>query len=276
LIDEEQSSKDDSDSESESASASSDSDSESSNDNGEEKRIRAYVASIFEKNKENPEKIPSTQEEDIITLPSETLPPLPRLDPGKLPPPYIRLGKTRFDGPISIRDPDVELALAAAASHSAPAPPIPPPELTSSGKPLTKRQKKELKHVTSGPDWFDLPAPSEADLPRLYREVEALRLRNQLDSKRFYRKDEGEGQGIKGLPKFFAIGTILPSTTPFGTASSDNLTRANRKRTLVDELVDDAEAKRYAKKKFEDLQSVRGAKGRNTLHAKQAMRRRKW
>jgi hypothetical protein len=72
------------------------------------------------------------------------------------------------------------------------------------------------------------------------------------------------------------IGTILPSTTPFGTASSDNLTRANRKRTLVDELVDDAEAKRYAKKKFEDLQSVRGARGRNTLHAKLAMRRGKW
>jgi hypothetical protein len=152
----------------------------------------------------------------------------------------------------------------------------------------------QLKHVTSGPDWFDLPAPAEADLPRLYREVEALRLRNQLDSKRFYKKDEGEGKGIKGLPKFFAvcllfrkrvcvlklstleIGTILPSTTPFGTASSDNLTRANRKRTLVDELVDDSEAKRYAKRKFEDLQSVRNARGRNTLHAKQAMRRGKW
>jgi hypothetical protein len=39
----------------------------------------------------------------------------------------------------------------------------------------------------------------------LYREVEALRLRNQLDPKRFYRKDEGEGKGIKGLPKYFAV-----------------------------------------------------------------------
>jgi hypothetical protein len=35
--------------------------------------------------------------------------------------------------------------------------------------------------------------------------VEALRLRNQLDPKRFYRKDEGEGRGIKGLPKYFAV-----------------------------------------------------------------------
>ncbi|KAF8158322.1 Fcf2 pre-rRNA processing-domain-containing protein [Crassisporium funariophilum] len=198
------------------------------------------------------------------------------LDPGYLPRPYIQLGATRFDGPSSVRDPDVELAANAASSHSVPAPPIPPPELTKSGKPLTKKQKKELKHITSGPDWFDLPAPAEADLPRLYREVEALRLRNQLDSKRFYKKDEGEGKGIKGLPKYFAIGTIIPSTTPFGTASGDNLTRANRKRTLVDELVDDAEAKRYAKKKFEDLQSARGAKGKNTLRAKQALRKGKW
>ncbi|KAK7048261.1 Fcf2 pre-rRNA processing-domain-containing protein, partial [Favolaschia claudopus] len=129
---------------------------------------------------------------------------------------------------------------------------------------------------TAGPSWFDLPAPAEADLPRLHREVEALRLRNHLDPKRFYRKDEGEGKGIKGLPKHFAIGTIVPSSTPFGTQSADNLTRSQRKRTLVDELVDDAEAKRYAKRKFEDLQAVRGAKGRNTLHAKKALRRSKW
>jgi len=64
-----------------------------------------------------------------------------------------------------------------------------------------------LKHKTAGPDWFDLPAPSESDLPKMYREVEALRLRNQLDPKRFYKKDEGEGMGIKGLPKYFAVGT---------------------------------------------------------------------
>lgn len=215
-------------------------------------------------------------QEDVITLDSDSRPPMPSLDPGILPTPYFELGQSRFDGPSSIRDPDTELAEKASSSRSAPAPPIPPPELTSSGKPLTKKQKKELKQRTAGPDWFDLPAPSEADLPRLHREVEALRLRNQLDPKRFYRKEEGEGKGIKGLPKYFAIGTILPSSTPFGTASGDNLTRANRKRTLVDELVDDAEAKRYAKKKFEELQSVRGARGRNTLHAKRAMRRGKW
>lgn len=68
----------------------------------------------------------------------------------------------------------------------------------------------------------------------------------------------------------------MPSTTPFGTASSDNLTRAERKRTIVDELVDDAEAKRYAKKKFGDLQAVRAAKGRGTLAKRRQARKPKW
>jgi hypothetical protein len=71
-----------------------------------------------------------------------------------------------------------------------------------------------LKGKTAGPKWFDLPAPAEADLPRLYKEYEALRLRNQLDPKRFYRKDPGEGRGIKGLPKHFAV-RFHPDSTIF-------------------------------------------------------------
>ena len=151
----------------------------------------------------------------------------------------------------------------------------------------------KLKEKTAGPKWFDLPAPVEADRPRLYKEYEALRLRNQLDPKRFYRKDPGEGRGIKGLPKHFAvrtfenhlliffslnsqIGTIIPTSTPFGGPSVDSLPRSARKRTLVDELVDDAEARHYAKRKFNELQSSRAAKGRGTLAARYASRKPKW
>ncbi|KAF7299050.1 rRNA-processing protein fcf2 [Mycena indigotica] len=192
-----------------------------------------------------------------------------------LPEPYLTLGQRKID-PFTFRDPAVQAAEQASSSFVVPAPPVPPPEIGKSGKAMTKRERKALRKQTAGSDWFDLPAPAEADLPRLYREVESLRLRNQLDPKRFYRKEEGEGKGIKGLPKYFAIGTILPSSTPFGIASAENLSRAKRKRTLVDELVDDAEAKRYAKRKFDDLQAVKGAKGRNTLHDKKAKRRPKW
>jgi hypothetical protein len=72
------------------------------------------------------------------------------------------------------------------------------------------------------------------------------------------------------------VGQIVATESPFGGSSNDNLPRSQRKRTLVDELIDDAEAKRYAKKKFNELQSVRGTKGKNTLRAKQALRKPKW
>ena len=44
----------------------------------------------------------------------------------------------------------------------------------------------------------------------------------------------------------------------------------------VDELVDDAEARRYAKKKFNELQTSREAKGKATLYKKRALRKPKW
>ena len=44
----------------------------------------------------------------------------------------------------------------------------------------------------------------------------------------------------------------------------------------MDELVDDAEARRYAKKKFDELQSVREAKGKKTLHKRNDLRKPKW
>ncbi|KAH9161147.1 Fcf2-domain-containing protein [Lactarius sanguifluus] len=216
--------------------------------------------------------------EEVIRLndPKSELEGLPPLDPGTLPPSYITFGKSPYDAPSAIRDLDAERVIESSSSCSVPAPPAPPPELIKSGKPLTKKEKKALKEKTTGPKWFDLPAPAEADLPRLYKEYEALRLRNQLDPKRFYRKDPGEGRGIRGLPKHFAIGTIVPTSTPFGGPSVDSIPRSARKRTLVDELVDDAEARHYAKRKFNELQSSRAAKGRGTLAARYAARKPKW
>ncbi len=75
---------------------------------------------------------------------------------------------------------------------------------------------------------------------------------------------------------FLQIGTIIPTSTPFGGPSADNLPRSARKRTLLDELVDDAEARHYAKRKFNELQASRAAKGRGTLVARNAARKPKW
>ncbi|PIL22861.1 hypothetical protein GSI_15557 [Ganoderma sinense ZZ0214-1] len=277
----------DSDSDSDSSDDSS-SDSDSDSDSGEEV-TQEFLDALLERARQNARAKAKQAavaakggEDEFIHLGSDDegeekkQKPLPPLDTSSLPAPYITLPETRTAGPSKLRDPDVELVHKAASSIQAPAAPAPPPELTKDGKRLTKKEMKKMKNKTAGPSWFDLPAPAEADLPRLHREVEALRLHKQLDPKQFYRKEPGEGKGIKGLPKHFAIGKILPTDTPFGGGSADNLPRSARKRTLVDELVDDAEAKSYAKKKFRELQTVRGARGRGTLAARKALRKPKW
>ncbi|KIJ51472.1 hypothetical protein M422DRAFT_58949 [Sphaerobolus stellatus SS14] len=264
-------------------SASSDSTSDDEESDEEEEVTQEYLNSLLEKAKiamasrreqKQKEMVVNLEEEVIILGDDEDAKPLPPLDPGpSLPKPYFKFGEGSKTS-VLVHDVDVEAIEKAARSQ--PAPPPPPPELNKDNKPLTKRQRKELRKATAGPGWFDMPAPDEAELPKLYHEVEALRLRNALDPKRFYRKEEGEGKGIKGLPKYFTIGTIIPSSTPFGTTSNENLSRSERKRTIVDELVDDTEAKRYAKKKFMDLQGVRGERGRATLAKKKAARKPKW
>jgi len=69
---------------------------------------------------------------------------LPRLNPGKLPDSYITLGAAWRDGPSAVRDLDAERTEKLSSTLAVPAPPIPPPELTNSGKPLTKKEKKSV------------------------------------------------------------------------------------------------------------------------------------
>lgn len=68
----------------------------------------------------------------------------------------------------------------------------------------------------------------------------------------------------------------MPTKTPFGEPSGGNLTRAERKRTLVEELLHDSEAKDYAKKKFKQMQEARGVNGRGQHVKKKAGMRPKW
>jgi hypothetical protein len=153
-----------SDSESESSSSSSStsgSDSDSDSD-GEPEITKEYLDSLIEKAKENARAKQisgkDNEVEEVLTLESERyahllLPsphwahsyrPIPSLDPGKLPKPYIEVGKSIHDSTVA-RDPDAERFESQTGSVLVPQPPIPPPELTKSGKPLTKKEKKEVR-----------------------------------------------------------------------------------------------------------------------------------
>ena len=60
---------------------------------------------------------------------------------------YITFGDSPHDVPSAIRDLDVERVMESSSSRSVPAPPPPPPELTKSGKPRAKKEKKEVRHL---------------------------------------------------------------------------------------------------------------------------------
>ena len=51
---------------------------------------------------------------------------------------------------------------------------------------------------TAGPKWFDMPAPEIT--PEVKRDLQLLKLRNVLDPKRFYKKDND-----RKLPKYFQV-----------------------------------------------------------------------
>ncbi|KAG9015520.1 hypothetical protein FRB94_000125 [Tulasnella sp. JGI-2019a] len=181
------------------------------------------------------------------------------LDPGpSLPAPYFSIPDRKVIPPKLIKDPGVERVQQATTL----APKIlKAPELNDAGAPLTKKEKRELRNATIGPQWFDLPAPRAADLPDMYKQVEAIRLRRAMDRKLFMRRDYGEKKGIKGLPKYFAIGKVVDTPTPFKSHDSRNLTRRERKRTAVEELLADQESRAFTKRKFIELQTKRDKKG---------------
>ncbi|KAG8807260.1 hypothetical protein FRC17_004550 [Serendipita sp. 399] len=246
----------------------------------EELYSQEYLDGLLEKAMEAAEQETSDlskgeeKEEEFIQLQDDQtdLKPLPPLDAARLvPQPYFTNIKEKRGIPELAKD----VIVGADTGASLVPPPLPPqPLINKDGKVLTKREMKELRAKQAKRGYFELPTPDAAELAKIQREAEAIRLRNSLDPKRFYRK--AAAISLKNIPKQIALGTILPTTTPFGTASTDNLTRAERKRSIVEELVEDSEARRYAKRKFDELTSVREEKGKNTLKRKRLARKRKW
>lgn len=140
--------------------------------------------------------------------------------------------------------------------------------------------KKKSKHArtvqtSTGSSWFDMPEfgasasrlatlkkQSSADsghakvtggdarlasAEQLRREVQALRMRNALDPKRFYRASAKN----QAMPKFAQLGKIIASPLE----PKAVLSRQERGRTVVEELIRDAEAASYAKRKFAESQA---------------------
>ncbi|GAB6031457.1 hypothetical protein CHUAL_009226 [Chamberlinius hualienensis] len=121
------------------------------------------------------------------------------------------------------------------------------------------RQKKKAKRIerekTKGSRWFNLPKGEMTE--EVKDDLSILQMRSTLDPKHFYKSND-----LKVLPKYFQVGTVLDS--PLDRYQS--IPKRQRKRTLVEELLADAEFKRYNKIKYSEIQQsqMRKRKGSKT------------
>ncbi|CAD0195703.1 unnamed protein product [Chrysodeixis includens] len=112
---------------------------------------------------------------------------------------------------------------------------------------VSKRKLKAIRRKerekTKGPGWFNLPAPEITE--ELKNDLNVLKMRSALDPKHFYKKND-----MEVLPKYFQVGRIMDSPLDH---ANERLTKKQRKRTMVDELLADAQFQKYNKKKYKEI-----------------------
>jgi len=126
------------------------------------------------------------------------------------------------------------------------------------GKKKMKKLKKLEKEKTKGSDWYNMPALEMTE--ERQRDLELLQMRGVLDPKRFYKKNASDN-----LPKYYQIGTIVDSAADFYT---DRVPQKDRKQTMVDELLADAEFKKFQKRKYVEIIEDKSKKQGNKFYKK--------
>ncbi|CAH1111100.1 unnamed protein product [Psylliodes chrysocephalus] len=116
------------------------------------------------------------------------------------------------------------------------------PPIDISDKKLKQQRRKE-RDLTKGSKWYGLPATELTD--EVKRDLEVLQMRSVLDPKHFYKKND-----LKVLPKYFQIGKVMDAPLDF---YNDRVPKKQRKKTLVDELLADAEFNKYNKRKYKEI-----------------------
>jgi hypothetical protein len=120
------------------------------------------------------------------------------------------------------------------------------PQLTLSdiSRRQLKKQRRKEREMTKGKKWFDLPATEMTEERK--NDLMVIQMRKVLDPKHFYK-----GSDIRGaLPKYFQVGTIVEGRADF---YSSRIPKKARKQTLVEELLADAEFRRYNKRKYTEI-----------------------
>ncbi|KAL6459001.1 hypothetical protein MHYP_G00324730 [Metynnis hypsauchen] len=116
-------------------------------------------------------------------------------------------------------------------------------------KHAAKLKRKEEKAKTTGDGWFDMRAPELTE--DLRNDLKALKMRSAMDPKRFYKKNDREG-----FPKYFQVGTVVDNPADF---YHSRIPKKQRKRTIVEELLADAEFRSFNKRKYHEIMAEKAA-----------------
>ena len=88
----------------------------------------------------------------------------------------------------------------------------------------------------------------------LKNDLKAIKFRNQIFPKRFYKNNDSET-----LPTYFQVGSVVESG---GVGSvGDRMTKKQGKRTIAQQFLQDDEAVSFSKRKYEKLNDVRRRMG---------------
>lgn len=126
---------------------------------------------------------------------------------------------------------------------------------------------KRSRPDTAGPAWFNMPAAERT--PELQAELRALRLRAAIDPKRHYRSGEKPAD-----TPYIQVGTVIDDPSDFYSADTHRTSRRAKKRSLVDTLLRDEQARQYYRARFTQLQQ-RASSGSHKAYQEQRNRLRK-
>ena len=94
--------------------------------------------------------------------------------------------------------------------------------------------------------------PKQELTDEVKNDLRAIRYRNQIFPKRWYRNNDSEK-----LPEYFAIGTVVNG----GLGNTDKMTKKEARRSLAKQFLMDDEAVGFSKRKYEVMNDKRRRMG---------------
>jgi hypothetical protein len=103
--------------------------------------------------------------------------------------------------------------------------------------------------------------------PELRRDLQLLKMRNVLDPKRHYKKDNSKND----VPAFSQVGTIIEGATEF---YSSRLNKKERKQTILEEVIAQEKDSGRFQRKYEDINKSK-ASGKKAHYKSMQVKRNK-